>query len=58
MQDTYITTNFLVIFMLRFLLSVQTKAKGWRMYGIDSKLKLGDQLENFKTILKILELIT
>ena len=26
------------------------RAKRWRMYGMDSKLKLGDQLKNFKTI--------
>ena len=26
------------------------RAKGWIMYGIDSKLKLGKQLKNFRTI--------
>ena len=33
-------------------------AKGWIMYGMDSKLKLGDQLKNFRTISKIGGFIT
>ena len=28
------------------------RAKGWRMYGMDSKLKFGNQLKNFRTIKK------
>ena len=28
------------------------RAKGWIMYGMDSKLKSGDQLKNFRTIKK------
>jgi hypothetical protein len=28
---------------------VTVRAKGWIMYGMDSKLKFGNQLKNFRT---------
>ena len=38
-----------ITFMLHSYLAI-FRAKGWRMYGMDSKLKFGDQLKNFRTI--------
>ena len=37
---------------------VMPRAKGWIMYGMDSKLKFEDQLKNFGTIEKVGEFIT
>ena len=36
-----------------FCLRTHLRANGWRMYGMDSKLKLEDQLKNFGTINKL-----
>ena len=33
------------IFLFICGLALASRAKGWRMYGMDSKLKLGDQLK-------------
>ena len=32
--------------------SFKNRAKGWRMYGMDSKLKFGDQIKKFNNNLK------
>jgi hypothetical protein len=40
--DTRIGSSFVF-----YLTALEYRAKGWRMYGIDS---IGDQLDNFRTI--------
>ena len=34
----------------KILFSIGIRAKGWTMYGMESNLKFGDQIKNFKTI--------
>ena len=41
----------------KFILTFFLRAKGWIMYRMDSKFKLGDKLKNFKTIKKIVGFI-